>query len=207
MNVSTFTMNKAEAEKKLVAYKQQLKRRTSEEYDIAAKAYALVAKGHAILNLVEVFTQTGLGEDLRPRLAIARADRKEVEVTVRSDSRNLTFSTLNGSRSEWNYQGDLLVRVPYEYTDEQRSSRLWKSGFSLVPMIPADVREDVAGQDKDYFILWEVEHWSDRSLTSRPSRDPYLMKHIAGDLYAVMAEWDLTELEASIMAGVRNRRR
>lgn len=28
----------------------------------------------------------------------------------------------------------------------------------------------------------------------------YLLRHIAGDLYAVLAQWDLTELERAVMA-------
>lgn len=200
MNVSVFTMDKAQAEKKLLAYRTQLKKRANAEYELAVKAYEIVAKGQAILNIVDAFQQTGLGEDLRPKLAIARADRPEVKVTVRASERRLVFSTTE--KSEWSYSGDLLIRVPFQYAPEQRE--VWRSGFALVPMIPADVRP-AAGQDKDYFILWEVEKWADRSLTSPAPRDPYLLKHIAGELYAVVAEWDLTELEQAIMSG-RNRR-
>lgn len=205
MNVSVFTMNKAEAEKKLLAYRTQLKRRANKEYELAAKAYEMVAKGLAVLNVADAFAQTGLGEDLRPRLAIARADRKEVEVEVLPNRSRLIFNTLERSTS--GYSGDLLINIPFSFTSEQVNAIGWgKSGFALVPMIPADVRP-AEGQDKDYFILWEVERWANRSLTARPSRDPYLLKHIAGELYAVVAEWDLTDLELSIMAGIRNRRR
>lgn len=31
--------------------------------------------------------------------------------------------------------------------------------------------------------------------------DPALLKHIGGDLYAVLATWDLTELERSVLGG------
>lgn len=72
---------------------------------------------------------------------------------------------------------------------------------SLVPMVPADVRP--SGNLKYYFVLWEVEQWSDTSLTAVPDRDPYLLQHLAGDLYIVVAEWDLTELERAIMTGRR----
>jgi hypothetical protein len=200
MNVSIFTMDKEQAEKKLVAYRQQLKRRANEEYELAAKAYEAAAKGMALLNLADVFRQTGLGEDGRPRLAIARADRPEVEVAVYSRDSLLDFSTLD--RSSWGYSGDLLIRVPFSYPDNTK----YRKGFALVPMISADVRPS-KGQDKDYFILWEVEQWADRSLTSPAPRDPYLLTRIAGDLFGVVAEWDLTDLERSIMQGVRNRRR
>jgi hypothetical protein len=67
-------------------------------------------------------------------------------------------------------------------------------------MVPADVRASVTGTLAEYFIPWEVEQWANRRISSRPDRDPYLRKHIGGDLYAVVAEWDLTELERMVMA-------
>ncbi len=207
MNVSIFTMDKAEAEKKLLAYRTQLKKRANNEYELAVKAYEMVAKGQAILNIVDAFQQTGLGEDLRPKLAIARADRQEVAVNVDVRERRLSFSTHANGFWSASYRGDLLVRVPFTFTAEQEKALIAsyrKSGFALVPMIPADVRP-AKGQDSDYMILWEVEKWANRSLTSPAPRDPYLLKHIAGELYAVVAEWDLTELERAIMSG-RNRR-
>lgn len=207
MNVSIFTMDKAEAEKKLLAYRTQLKKRANEEYQLAAKAYEMVAQGLAILNIVDAFAQTGLGEDLRPRLAIARADKKEVQVSVNARERRLTFSTHHNGLWASGYQGDLIVRFPFTFTPEQEKALQYsKEGFALVPMIPADVRENVKGSDQDYMVLWEVEKWADRSLTSPAPRDPYLLKHIAGELYAVVAEWDLTDLERAVMSG-RNRRR
>jgi hypothetical protein len=76
-------------------------------------------------------------------------------------------------------------------------------GFALVPMIPAAVRLTLptGTTDRDSFILWEVEEWADRRIGSRADRDPYLLRHLGGDLWAVLAEWDLTELERAVMAG------
>jgi hypothetical protein len=209
MNVSIFKMDNVEAEKKLLAYRTQLKKRANSEYELAVKAYEMVAKGQAILNIVDAFQQTGLGEDLRPKIAIARADKKEVQVHVSSSNRRLSFIT--HARGLWasGYEGDLFVNVPFMFTSEQDQiirNRYGINGFALVPMIPADVRANVKGSDEDYMILWEVEKWADRSLTSPAPRDPYLLKHIAGELYAVVAEWDLTDLERAIMSG-RNRSR
>jgi hypothetical protein len=73
-------------------------------------------------------------------------------------------------------------------------------GFALVPMIPADVRP-AEGREKDWFVLWEVERWSNEPLLAAPDRDPFLLRHVGGDLYAVLAEWNLTDLERAVMAG------
>jgi hypothetical protein len=42
-------------------------------------------------------------------------------------------------------------------------------------------------------ILWEAE-WQ-----HVPS-DPLLLRHITGPLYAVLASWDLTELERAVLS-------
>lgn len=34
-----------------------------------------------------------------------------------------------------------------------------------------------------------------------PPGDPLLLKHLAGTLYAVLAVWDLTELERAVFGG------
>src|SRR5438046_3023240 len=34
-----------------------------------------------------------------------------------------------------------------------------------------------------------------------PPEDPALLKHIGGDLYAVVAVWNLTELERAVLSG------
>lgn len=44
-------------------------------------------------------------------------------------------------------------------------------------------------------ILWEAE-WQ-----AVPPKDPALLRHLGGDLYAVVAVWDLTELERAVLGG------
>jgi hypothetical protein len=51
---------------------------------------------------------------------------------------------------------------------------------------------------RHYVTLFEVDQWE-----PVPPTDPALLKHIAGDLYAVLAVWDLTELERAVIAGTR----
>ncbi len=52
-----------------------------------------------------------------------------------------------------------------------------------------------------HLILWEVKRWSSQRITAEPDRDPLLLRQIGGDLYAIMAQWDLTELERLVMRG------
>jgi hypothetical protein len=45
-------------------------------------------------------------------------------------------------------------------------------------------------------VLWEAD-WKVHPV---PPGDPALLKHIGGDLYAVVAVWDLTPLEQAVLA-------
>lgn len=197
MNVPTIEMPVKDAQAKLAAYRTQLRRRADEEYVAAAAGYEALAEGKPLLNLADAINFAGLGDDGRPRLAIARADRKQVMVTNWGGPRNhIRFNATSPNFSTWNYTGSLVIDVPWNELGIKM-----KDGYALVPMVPADVRP--SGQLRDYFILWEVEQWSDRRIGAKPDIDPYLLRHLAGDLYIVEAEWDLTELERAIMSGRR----
>jgi hypothetical protein len=193
MNVPTITMEPKAAQAKLEAYQAYLRRRADEEYQKAAEGYAALATGKPLLNLADAFTTAGLHQDGRPKLAIARADRRQVRMIWRQGA--FWFNALKNPHQS-NYSGDLIVIVPF---DRPRSG--WIEGYSLVPMVPADVRPPESL--KNFFVLWEVEQWADRPLIAIPDRDPCLLRHLAGDLYIVEAEWDLTPLERAIMAGRR----
>lgn len=69
---------------------------------------------------------------------------------------------------------------------------------AMVPLIPPALRP--ASDFKNFFILWEAEWQPDVA-----PKDPALLKHVGGDLYAVLAVWDLTELERAVLGGVRGR--
>ena len=188
MNIATIEMPAEQAREKLAAYRAQLQRRADAEYEMAAAGYKALADGKVLINLTDTLHRGGLGSDYRPRLAVSRADRREVEFTW--DSGRAAFDT-RGWRGRRGNNLTLLFPWPNGQTWGHR-------GFAMVPMVPADVRPNV--DMRDCFILWEVEKWADRSAFARPDRDPYLLRHIAGDLYAVLAQWDLTELERAVMA-------
>ena len=59
---------------------------------------------------------------------------------------------------------------------------------------PAGRSSKAQAQSCDWHILWEVEKWANQQHNVTPDIDPYLLKHVTGSLYAVIAEWDLTNL-------------
>lgn len=211
MNVSQITMPVEEAKAKLDAYRERLRRRADAEYEAAAAGYEAIAAGTPLLDLPEAIRGGGFDDQMRPRLAVARADRRQVMFCWRHyETRGIFRSGKLAGRhyvsAASTRQPTLNLSIDFGRQHGQRvtfdnGGGYSKSvvGYALVPMIPADVRPE--GKEKDWFILWEVEQWSREPLLAVPDRDPYLLKHVGGDLYAILAEWDLTDLERAVMAG------
>lgn len=197
MNVPLITMEPEQARAKLDSYRAQLRRRADAEYEAAALGYEELAKGRPLLNMPEAFAAAGVDGGGWPRLGLARADRHEVEVTYHPRAREWWFDTRKRGRFGSTGTGGLVLRVSYPLG--ARDS--WERRYALVPMIPADVRPRV--NLRECAVLWEVLAWTDKPHTARPPRDPFLVRRIGGDLWAILAEWDLTPLEQAIVAGRR----
>lgn len=196
MNVTLIEMDRHQAREKLKAYRAAKHKDAEEEYAALAKAYEELAEGRPLLSLNEVIVNAGLDNNGFPKLAIARADRKEV--CFRWMHRMAVYDyRAPKSRRRYSYgNSQLTTHVPWEglFSYEER--------FALVPMVPADVRPD-KGQLRDWYILWEVDQWSEQSHVARVSTDPLLLKHVFSDFYAVLAAWDLTPLEESVLNSIR----
>jgi hypothetical protein len=197
MQTPLITHDPAQAREQLAAYNRQLNRRDDPEYQAIAAGYAELAAGRPLINLHECFLTVPLDEKGRPRLAIARADRRTVTAVQMPRSRVLFDARKNGSPS-----GTLTIEVEVP-AFEGWSGRTWYRAHALVPLIPAAVRAKIPRGTTDAMchILWEVEQWSDTPLGQQADRDPYLLRHLGGELWAVLAEWDLSPLERAVMAG------
>jgi hypothetical protein len=209
MNVATITMDEEEARAKLDEYRSGLALRDDDEYERLVKAYTALAKGSPLLVLSQVIAKAPRDERLRPRLAIARADRFQVHYLRERNGRQETFST----RRTWRERSlDTLVRAPevagftpaypqsqYGPTEQWRDSTI--EGYALVPIVPPAVRGRRALHT--HFVLFEVERWADQPIRAQADRDPYLLAKIGEDLYAVVGEWDLTDIERAIMSDRR----
>jgi hypothetical protein len=191
MNVTTITMPVEKAREKLKAYRTNVHRDSEAIYAEAARGYEELAKGTPLIMLSQAIQQGGFDEKMRPKIAVAAADRREVMFRW---SRNEPVARFDSTKHKDGLNNARLnMRINMGRTQEH-----WVEAYALIPMVPADVRP-ATGQLKDWFILWEVDRWYERSQTARASRDPMLLKHIGGDLYAVLAHWDLTPLEMAIL--------
>ena len=151
------------------------------------------SEGHDIVNVGDAIAFGGFYDDGRPILAIARADRKQVRV-YKSWRLGPTLTFDAHATSGQGPQSETLVR---EVTRREIANHQTRTGYATVPMAPPKHRPPT-GQLRDWFVLWEVDQWHDRPVTDPPF-DPWLLKHIEGDFYQVLACWDLTELERAAM--------
>lgn len=196
MKVSTITMPQDAAKAKLKAFRANVHLQAEQEYEQAVKGYAALAKGQALLDISKVFRECEFDVNGNPKLAICRADAKEVQLERPGASFMGTYKVsdreLRPSRGRIAVSMDILVRFGHAGIAH------WSWRYAQVPMIPADIIP-AKGERKDWHILWEVDHWADKPKRALASKDPMLLKHVSGSLYAVIAEWDLTPLEQAIM--------
>lgn len=213
MNISTLTISGPEAQQKLDQYRSILGKRRVKEDDKLEALYASITKGARVLNLAEAFKQTGLNDQQQPKLAIARADWKTV-YCVRNPSvkasegwSNSVSNTVGFTSSpRWNYLAMATnIVLPANtfawknsWNEKYKYHQLnvsWSVLTSPVPHIPPSCRPKFGLHN--YHILFEVEKWQTYPV------DPFLLRRISGMLFIVEAEWDLTPLEAELLASMR----
>lgn len=193
MNLTTIDIDPAEAKATLAEYKKQLGVERTAEDDAVRAAYRAAARGHKIISLRDSIMAGGYFPDGRPRLAIVRADCTEVYVST--DVGDILFASVDLWASQIN-RGALVnassVRVPRSVDPEHR---WFNRGRTVAPTIPPRHRPRRARLHQ-FHILWEVEKWD-----PTPPVDPALLKHIRGDMWAVVATWDLTPIERMVLTG------
>lgn len=197
MNAPTLTMPQEEAKQRLEEYRASRHHAANAEYRRIAEAYAALAKGTPLLQLSEAFKLAPRDDKGRPRLAIARADAEEVRLRQWAGAGRYEFGISHNTVYR-RIRAHIHVALPPVAAD--------LVGFALVPIIPPAAKAAAKGlKPKEVFVLWEVEAWASSSSLTRPDRDPFLLKRLDDDLYAVLAEWDLTEVERAILAGRTSR--
>lgn len=194
MDVATITMNPNTAREAFRAYRAAAAERGTAEDDQIMRGYRLLARGRTLINLAQSMTTAGVDEKGLPRLAIARADALWCHVRTFPDG----SAEFGSDQLPWRLRGRAsgrLTSLPvntlpqYRWNDASKMHR----AQALVPLVPLPLRPK--GRLIGYHILWEAE-WQ-----KVVPRDPFLLRHVGGDLYAVVAAWDLTDLERSVVAG------
>lgn len=196
MDVSTVSVTKDVAKEAIANYQSLIKERRTEEDQAILNAYKEVLKGRQLVNISEAMAGSGVREDGYPNLAICRADEQRCGLTMRNDG-GATFVGLKAEDNNrwWHNQSRRRVRVA-SGTFPVREGRWLSDVETMVPITPPHLRPKL--HLRNFHILWEVEEWK-----QVPPRDPMLLKRLGGDLFAVLAVWDLTDVERAVLAGGR----
>lgn len=161
------------------------KQRTEEDNEIQA-SYLELSRGRAIVNARTAIEIAGFHENWLPRIAFARADWRSVLCQRLWDG---SVRYLPGWHWRVGNSTNLTIRG---FRPPQRVTR----GTNPVPVIPPAHRPgSTPGALKRYWIAFEVEDWRE------PTRDPLLLRRINATTFAVIAAWDLTEVERMVLAG------
>lgn len=183
-------MNKDKAYELYKAYKTHKAYERPEDYEIM-RTYQLIAQGKVIIQAMAAIKKAGLNSEGLPYLALARADAKECKLEMdrwgggffgtHDIYRKNTTTKIEFPRSFFpNAQGSLQARETWETK-------------AAVPIIPPQYRPKRGLAN--YHILWEAE-WE-----AVAPEDPYLLRRVGttGDMWIVLAAWDLTPVERAAM--------
>jgi hypothetical protein len=197
LDLATIDVATGEAEAKLAEYQRVVAGERNAEDAALAQAYRAVRRGLPVIHLPDVIQAGGYFPNGLPRLAVVRADATECFVSVErwhSPGQTMVFGVDRRRDNRGAAVGRATVRVntPSPFIDA--SARPASSGRTIVPLIPPRYRPGRPRLSSCH-VLWEVEAWD-----ATPPRDPALLHHIRGDLWTVLAVWDLTELERAVLS-------
>lgn len=195
MDLATLDITPEEATKRLADIEALIAAQRTVEDDAIAAGYRAAKRGLPVISLSQTMAQAGWFPNGLPRFAICRADARQCWVDVRhwGNPWQVTFADREWDRGRAQvgaYRVSIDMPPPTSATaNPQRWAR------TIVPYIPAQYRPK-RGRLGRFHVLWEVDRW-----TLTPPHDPVLVRHIRGDLWAVLAAWDLTDLERAVLAG------
>ena len=195
MTLDTITMDRTAAKQAYHDYQAAVRaNRTGirshwrKEDEALAQGYRALSKGQQLLNVRLAMQAAGLRPDGYPRLAICRSDAVRCRVAIHSAT--VTFGPEVGSGRWGRWRKREAVEIPMTGTDYRHPDKA-----TLVPIIPPALRPKV--NLTHFHTLWEVDQWQPSSAPG----DPALLRHLGGELYVVVAVWDLTDLERAVLGG------
>jgi hypothetical protein len=166
------------------------------------RTYQLLAQGKVVIKAIESVRLGGLNEKGLPKLALGPATAAASHIRrnadgsmVMSPDDNFWSSRLEKRRLRFAAEAFVFPRETfpaYEH-DGKRYRRGQDEHRAMTPIVPIHLRPKRGLEN--YHILWEAE-W-ERVVP----KDPYLLRRIGkGDLWLVVAHWDLTEVERAALA-------
>jgi hypothetical protein len=180
MKVERLKMDPEKARELWRQYQAHVAGQTKADQEIAA-VYKRLAQGRTVIRALESIRAAGTTEEGYPRLAIARADEKQVSVR------------LNPHSTEWTFTPDYPVRATSRVLTirDVPPPKDYARICTDVPLIPVHLRPRRGLQS--YHILFEAD-WREYPI------DPCLLRRFGADAWIVVAAWDLTTVERAVMA-------
>jgi hypothetical protein len=218
------TIDKEQALEKFNEYKAALRVSRSQHDRMMKAVFGALSEGLGVINPRAAIIKAGVDENGHPKIAIGRADLDTVffrrqwndEAFFSAFSGKYLVSSHKGAqatRHQFHFPVDTLPKVePKRVQQRDTKGELWERAIfpalyrdivkATVPIIPPEHRP-TTGALGDYSILWEVEKWEALPRPQRAPGDPMLLKPLGqSGLYAVMAHWDLTEVEKMVLGAM-----
>lgn len=222
MNLSTVEIPRAGARARAAEYARAAKAssdpRERAEFEQIARAYRTAANDDVALIALTptiaaggtvVRTRTyGRGEDERrehyavPRLAVCRWQAAFCYTTGVQRDGSVEFS--DSLRRRFDYRSGVIdldthLDLPDGFEPGRPNvAQEWAAWTAMVPIVPPKHRPPRGLGNR--LVLWQAEDWT-WTRVPQPPGDPALLQPVGGDLYAVEATWDLTELERLVLMG------
>ncbi len=185
MNVPTLNVTQEAARQALLQYKAHRNVYDKRDWEIE-RIYRQISRGKTVISAFDAIRAGGLDEYGRPKLALMRADQQACRADVYYSDKIVITNEHRSKAAEWHFEIPWPDRPP-----RSNGARGW-THVARLPRIPPQYRP-TKGILSQYHLLWEAE-WA-----AVPPRDPYLLKRIGKDAWVVLAAWDLSDVEISVL--------
>lgn len=218
MEVTTIEVAREQANEQYRLYSEAVKKRKEPYLNDMKVLFGAMRRGKVVLDVWQSFRETGLDANGDPKIAIAKADWKEVrlrKLTRRNTNwGDLSFQAIFSDRDRdphhsWsggeklqdlNHADDVTIpKGTWEFPIEQNGSAKRERLRTLVPLVPVAFLPPHGLSN--YHILWEVEKWD----VVTPPGDPMLLKRVSPNMFVVLATWELSDLEKAVNSGAASR--
>lgn len=195
MEAVSLSEDRVAARAKYAEYLQAVRANPREkDYRILRDAYRELSRGNNVIDLAETLRLGGLDIHQRPRLAVSRANVKWCHFFYRDPWNHSPQAIFSPWRKYDTGSRRIGLRFRPTLFGLDRAARdKFQECKALVPSIPPSIKP-AANRLAEYFILFEAV-WE-----PQPPVDPMLLRPISRNLYVVVAQWDLTPLERSVLA-------
>lgn len=212
MEIEKIQMPKEKAKVEWKKYIDLIKKRYDKYLEDMKNCMYHLSQGKDLIDINKVMEKAGINKNYQPKLAIARADWKELHFHKKDSGRGF----FAGSNKSWFIKSDGDIDLPPETFIQWlrgKDDLKLKSGETYqvdkseewaipnadiktkVPIIPAQLMPE--GNLSKYYILWEVKEWEELP----EQKDPLLLKRITENLFVILSSWEVTSLEQSIISG------